>query len=144
MAHLGMGKWIFLVSLLAFSGLGFWTYIHRSVDLWLILGVTAILARFWTYHRWYDDLLIVLPMVALFRIAKNEANAQGHGVLAAVLLGITLLFMLAPGGLYLLPKPWNIIYTKIQIGIWIILLVFLLYKAWHQHILLGREPKRME
>jgi hypothetical protein len=46
------------------------------VILWLLLGVTALVARFWTYHRWYDDLLILLPMIALFRIAQQRPSAD--------------------------------------------------------------------
>ena len=64
-------------SLLALMILGFWVYRYRRADIWILMGVTALVARFWTYHMWYDDLLILLPMVALFRIA-NQRRAGCH------------------------------------------------------------------
>lgn len=46
---LGLDEWILPTSLLLLIALGVWTYHHRRVDLWLLLGVTAYVARFWTY-----------------------------------------------------------------------------------------------
>ena len=54
-----------------FVALGVWLYRHRRVDLWLQLGVIAVVARLWAYHRLYDDVLVVLALVALFRIATG-------------------------------------------------------------------------
>jgi len=90
------------------------------------MGVTAYVARFWTYHRWYDDALILLPMVTLFRIAKRGPSGHVDDVIAGTLLGVTLLLMLAPGGLFLLPAPWNTVYVWGQVIVWIVTLVFLL------------------
>ena len=84
--------------------LGFWIYRHRDADLWVLLGVAAIVACFWTYHRSYDDVLL-LPMVALFLMAKGGSS------LAGVLLGAAVLLSLAPGGLFLLPPPLNTVYV---------------------------------
>jgi len=102
-----------------------WIYRHRQKDIWLLLGVTALVTRFWTYHRWYDDLLILLPMIALFRVTK-QAPGTKDGITASVILAITLLFMLAPGGLYLFPPPWNMLYVVGQIIVWFVGLTFLL------------------
>jgi len=77
---LGLGEWVLSASFLVLLLLGLWVYFNRHVDLWLLLGVTAILARLWTYHRWYDDLLILLPMLALFRIAKSDHSVYGIDV----------------------------------------------------------------
>ena len=49
---------------------------------------------------------------------------QGYNVFAFVLLGITLLAMVTPGGQFFLPSRYNKIYTKIQVVIWISLLFF--------------------
>jgi hypothetical protein len=130
LVDLGFKEWALPGSVLVLGVLGFWTYQYRRVNLWLLLGVTALVARTWMYHRWYDDLLILLPMVTLFRIAKAEPS-DGSDLLAGILLGITVLAMLAPGGLYLLPPPWNGLYTAGQTLIWIILLIFFLNRAWH-------------
>jgi hypothetical protein len=122
---LGLENWSLPASLLVLAGLGVWIYYHRQGDLWLLLGVTGLIARSWTYHRWYDDVVILLPMVAFFRVAK-QAFVVRERVIAGALLAITLLAMLAPGGFYLFPPPWNILYVVGQIVVWIIGLIFLL------------------
>jgi len=124
LAAMDLQAWILPASFLLLLALGVWIYIHRSRDIWLLLGVTAIATRFWTYHRWYDDLLILLPMVALFRLAR-----KGGDVLAGVLLGFTMVMSLAPGGLYLLPPPWNEVYVGCQTVCWTAVLMFLLISA---------------
>jgi Glycosyltransferase family 87 len=132
LGSLGLEEWILPTSLIVLLALGFWIYCCRHVDLWLILGVTGYVTRFWTYHRWYDDLLILLPMVALFRIAKQRRNVAGSEVMAGTLLAITMLIMLAPGGLFLFPPPLNIWYVTGQIMVWITGLIFLLQQAWQE------------
>ena len=125
---LGLREWAFPAAALLLTALGLWTYLHRHVDCWLLLGVTALAARLWTYHRWYDDLLILLPMVALFRITKTGPS-DGSDILAGVLLAVSVLAMLAPGGLYLFPSPWNTIYLSVQVFVWLAVLFFLLVRA---------------
>jgi len=119
-------------SLLVLMILGFWTYRYRRADIWTLMGVAALVARFWTYHMWYDDILILLPMITLFRIANQNSVSGNTDLLAGVLLAITLLTMLAPGGLYLLPKPWNILYVVLQTIAWLAVLIFLLNHARHE------------
>jgi hypothetical protein len=136
--HAHLGVWLFTLGLeeynlpamfLVLMALGFWTYYCRHVDLWLLLGVAGLVARFWAYHRWYDDLLILLPMIALFRLTKRDASVDGVKVLAGALLGITMLASIAPGGLYLLPAPWNALYVDGQVIVWGVVLMFLLNLA---------------
>jgi hypothetical protein len=129
MGALGLKKWALHASLLVLAVSGLWVYQHRHADLWLLMGVTAIVARFWTYHRWYDDLLILLPMVALFRIAKQGSISDSRDVVSGLLLGITLLMMIAPGGLYLLAPPWNMIYVNFQVAVWTMVFIFLVQRA---------------
>jgi len=73
---------------------GFWVWRHRTVDVWLLLGVTALVARLWTYHRRFDDLLILLPMLALFRLAaageRNDRNVMMPALLGAALAALLL------------------------------------------------------
>lgn len=139
--HAHLGVWLFTLGLeeyilpamfLVLMALGFWTYYCRHVDLWLLLGVAGLVARFWAYHRWYDDLLILLPMVALFRLTRRGSLVDGVKVLAGALLGITMLASIAPGGLYLLPAPWNTLYVDGQVIVWGVVLVFLLNRAWRE------------
>lgn len=139
--HAHLGVWLHAFGLenhllpamfVVLLALGWWTYSHRHVDLWLLLGVSGLVARFWAYHRWYDDLLILLPMIALFRLTKRGAFVDGVKVLAGALLGITMLASIAPGGLYLLPAPWNKLYMDGQVIVWGVVLVFLLNRAWRE------------
>jgi hypothetical protein len=128
LSTLGLKQWILPASLLMLMILGVWIYQHRRVEIWLLLGVTAYVARFWTYHRWYDDLVILLPMIALFRLTK-QCPRPGADILAGALLALTILAMLAPGGLFLFPPPWNMHYVAAQVVIWLMGLIFLAEQA---------------
>jgi hypothetical protein len=131
MGALGRRDLIEPASLLVLCGLGLWVYLHRRVDLWILVGVTGIVARLWTYHGWYDDLLILLPMIALFRWIKQRADFDGYSLLASALLGTTLAVTIAPGGMYLLPAPFKTLYIGFQTVVWIVDLAFLLSIARH-------------
>ncbi len=111
--------------------MGLWIYYHRRSDLWLLLSVTALVTRLWTYHGIYDDLLILLPMVALFRIAKQSSAADDDAVLAGVLLAITTLAMMAPTRMWHSPPPWSWFFTAGHTIVWIVLLIFLVERARH-------------
>lgn len=125
MSTLGFERWILPASLVVLGLLGFWVARNRRGDVWVLAGVTAIAARFWAYHRWYDDLLLLLPMVALFRLAKTSPRGETRGPWAGVLFALTLASTLAPGGLYLLPARWRQAYLLSQTAIWASALVFL-------------------
>ena len=129
-AYLGVLSWLPAGSLLMIFALGLWTYVHRRIDAWVLIGVTALVARFYTYHGWYDDALLFLPMITLFRIASFPWRSQTDAMAAGILLGANLLFMIAPGGLYLFPHPWNMVYVAVQTLVWISLLAYLIRYAW--------------
>ena len=129
---LGLKEWIFPASLLVWLVLGVWMYRHRDGDVWVLLAVAAIVACYWTYHRWYDDVPLLVAMVALFRMAKGGSRAAG------VLLAVAVPLSLAPGGLFLLPRPWNGIYVVGQTLLWMSTLVFLLSSRAKRGILPGR------
>jgi hypothetical protein len=129
LAYLGLQEWMLWASLLVFVALGLWIYRYRKGDLWIMLGVTAIIARLWTYHRVYDDVLILLPMVALFRITKREGSSEHTGIAAGLLLAVSVLAMLAPARLEHFPWPWSLTFTGGHTLIWLAVLGFLLYQA---------------
>jgi hypothetical protein len=130
LAGLGLGTSVPFVSTILLAGLGVWIYRFRRVDPWLLMGVAALISRFYTYHGWYDDVLIFLPMIAVFRQVKIGGMTSTSQVIAVTLLLAGLVFMIAPGGLYLLPQPWSQLYTQIQVGIWILILGFLGHRTW--------------
>lgn len=129
LSFLGLSKWIPAASLALFMALGVWTYVHRRCDVWLLVGVVALVARFWTFHGWYDDLLVVLPLIALFRVATSGGSRMGQDWAAGALFAVTLLTLMAPGGLYLFPRPWNLVYVAGQTCVWGAVLAFLLVHA---------------
>jgi hypothetical protein len=135
---LGLREWKLPASLVLVLALGLWTYRYRHVDPWLLIGVTAIVSRLLTYHRSYDDLLILLPMVALFRIAKRGTSTDGGAVAAGALLAVTVLTMLTPHRLEAYSPPWNILYTGGHAVVWIVVLAYLIDRARREEASSGR------
>ena len=127
---MGLVGWLVPAGLLGVLVMGAWMYVHRRVDLWILLGVFGLLTRLGFYHRWYDDILIFPAMMALYLVAKQGTVRGIQDVIAGVLFAILLITMLAPGGLYFLPPPWDTYSTYFQVSIWSTTLVFLLSQAW--------------
>jgi hypothetical protein len=120
------------VSLLLLATLGAWVYAHRHVDLWLLIGITALLARFWTYHRWYDDLLLMLPLVSLFRVTQLPRYGTRAQRIALGLFLVVWGFSLAPGVLYTVP-----VLVPLQVTTWLVVVVFLLYLSNRDRLVLA-------
>jgi hypothetical protein len=129
LASSDLHQWILCASLLVFAALGAWTYGHRKGDVWILIGVAAVVARLWTYHRVYDDVLVLLPMVALFRIAKGETSSESTRIAAGLLLAATIVSMLAPARLEHFQWPWSLMFTGGHALVWLVLLGFLLDRA---------------
>ena len=123
----GIEQWAPPVSIVILVLLGIWVSLNRKADPWLIISAVAIISRIWTYHAWYDDLLIAPAMIALFRIAKSNGLSSNLQSALRISLFIIILFMTAPGGLYLLPSPLKELYVAGQVFIWLSLLIFLIY-----------------
>lgn len=117
---LHLQQWATAVSLGILAALGVWIYRRRDADSWLLLGVSGVAARFWTYHRWYDDIVMLLPMIAMLRLVA--ADARPGVTPSRLLLVAAVLTTLAPGGLYVLPPPWLGVYVVTQIAVWLLLL----------------------
>lgn len=132
LAWLGFGNFGLTFSLVILASLGFTVFRLRRADLWVLLGITAIAARLWTYHQWFDDLLIIPAIIALFRLANSIAVPPGTRVTAGALSGACILLMLAPGGHFLLPYPWRSIYLALLSVLWMAILAFLVRQAWLQ------------
>lgn len=132
LADAGLPDWMPHASLAAVALLAPFLARCRQADPWLLIGVAAIVARFWTYHRWYDDLLILLPLIALSRIALDASSPRRDRSGARALGVAVVLLLLAPGGLYLLPAPWNTGYRMAQVGTWLLAAAFLARIAWRE------------
>ena len=127
LAALGQRGWILAASALVLLVFGLWIHRHRRADLGLLVSVTAIVARLWTYHRLYDDVLTIVPMVFLFRVARQSPRESRIGRLAAGLLGATLLMMWLPARLSRAAPPWDLIFTAGHTLVWLILLGFFMW-----------------
>jgi hypothetical protein len=129
LGELGLKSLIAPVAAAILALFALWLWRHRSVDLWLLIGVTALVARFWSYHQSYDDMLILLALVALFRIAKRGGARRDDDVAAGLLFAATLAVMVVPGGLFLFPTPLRVWFTSFETVVWLVGLVFLLAQA---------------
>jgi hypothetical protein len=138
LAALGLANWNWPASLAILFLLGAWVFRNRQADLWLLLGVTAIVARLWTYHRWYDDLLLIIPLISLFRLIKLPGSSPRTKLLAAGLFFWIWLFLLAPGVLYTLRSPD--ILVGIQITGWMVALLFLEYQVRREQGTASHSP----
>lgn len=123
---LGWQNYTTIATLVLFVLLGAWVYWNRRADAWLLLGVAGIIARLWTYHRMYDDLLILPAMLALFRIVKRGAAADGTDVIAGILFGAGWLLLIAPGSMVYYPFPWNLPYHIGNPIVWVATLFLLM------------------
>lgn len=123
--ELGLGRGHVVASLVVFFALGAWTLFRaRGADPWLKLGVAALVARFWTYHYRYDDLLILVPVVALIRTVIRGGRPPG----AVVMLALLTTTLLIPARWFFPPWPWQII-EALQTGIWLTALGYLVRRA---------------
>ena len=112
--------WGFPLSLVIFLSAGAWVIVHRKADLWILAGLLGIVARLWTYHRIYDDLLLVPAVIALYRYPEGSGRKWRQSLLI-----LSLASLLAPGALRLLPFPWGRVYELWQVAVWLGLLLFL-------------------
>jgi hypothetical protein len=137
----GLARLVPAISLVVIVALGAWLYRYRRVDVWVRLGVVAIVTRFWSYHRLYDDVLVVLALVALFRIAApvlggndsaselvpatDGAHDRRVGSVAAALIVTSMFFSLLPARLGTAPTPWHQIFGVTHATTWLGMLAFL-------------------
>lgn len=128
---LGLSKWNFKGSMLILLMTGVWVYLHRYLDLWILLGVIAIISRLWTYHLVYDDLFILIPMVTLLRLIKQNNNTDRERVIIGLFIAVMTCGFLAPPKL-LSYAPYDTYFKIGQTSIWLAMLLFLGYQGWQQ------------
>ena len=128
---LGFRSLIVPLGLAMLVGLGLWVLRHRRADIWILLGVAAFVSRFFTYHYYVDDLLLLVPMIALLRLACVEGDQPD--IVRRVAAGAFLLAVLAQ----LTPTRW---FTELgpavgrategfQIVVWLVVASVLVWAA---------------
>ena len=120
----GYSDWMLPGSILMLMILGIWMAYYRQADLWVLMGVTALVARFWTDHQMYDDLLLWIPMIGLLRLAYKLLDIT-LSVLAALLFGLNWLALMAPARFINAPPPLSTVFTGGQTLLWLATLFFL-------------------
>ena len=132
------------ITLMILLVLGVWVLWHRRIDPWLLLGICAIAARLWTYHRIYDDILILLPTIAVFRLYKQatlsarpmpsrlaqEEFSKAHW--AGPVFIIAYLAAVMPANLLEAAPFLSTLFTLFQTLVWLGLAVFLGARAWQE------------
>jgi hypothetical protein len=125
----GLGRWLIPASLTLLFSLGAWVWSHRDADPWSLLAVSAIVARIWTYHHHYDDLLMLLPLIALFR-SVGAAQAEGrHDRLGMVVLMLLWAFSVAPAQALAAPGIWGAVFKSAKTATWLVTLSLLLVRT---------------
>jgi hypothetical protein len=124
---LGLAHWNAAATVLIFALFTWWTYCHRRVDPWILLGVAAIVARVWTHHRVYDDVLLLVPLVALYRLARAPSPPFRA---APALFALVWLGAMAPARVFLLPAPWILLAKGAHVTVWLLALAGLGYAGW--------------
>jgi glycosyl transferase family 87 len=104
LAAAGWQRWILPATLAVLALHGLWTWRHRRADPWLLLGMSGVVARLWTYHYPYDDLILLAPVLALARAAAGPARDRVAGGLALVAV-TALMLPPVPGSAAILCAP---------------------------------------
>lgn len=120
---LGLRSWALPASISVLTLHAFWSWRHREADPWTLIGVAAIMARIWAYHRVYDDLLLILPLVALYRLARGAPRGTNIDVGAGILFGLGSAALLAPITPLVAHAQWALV------AVWLLQLGFLMRQA---------------
>jgi tRNA(Ile)-lysidine synthase len=67
---LGLEAWSLEASALVLTLFALWALRHRHASPAALFGVAAVVARLFTYHGWYDDLLLLVPLAVVLRAAR--------------------------------------------------------------------------
>jgi hypothetical protein len=118
----GLHQWVAPVALTALAGLGIWVYCHRRSDPWLILSVTALVARFWTYHQIYDDLLILVPLAFLSRWVRDRRGGRALRTAVSTVVAAAAFVLVAPGRWFFFSDGAEPVINTIRTCTWLALL----------------------
>ena len=135
--HLGWANLFVPVTLTLLAGLALLAWRYRRVDIWILLGVAAVVARLWTYHRVYDDAVMIIAMIALARLAVARSAswlttaARATLVVSAVVLWVPLQFHYGYstfGPLVVMPS-WVRLYNAAHAAVFCVTLIVLVSAA---------------
>lgn len=125
LGELGLGSWSGPASLVVLLGLGCWLTRQRGVGLWPVLGVSALIGRLASYHGVYDDSLVLIALVALYRDACRADAFSRRRAWARALLVLVSLTLLLPASLATMGPPFSILHHVLAPLVWLAAAVFL-------------------
>ena len=128
LALVGLEAWMMPATVALLAALAIWVYRHRTADPWILIGVSALVARLFIHHRLYDDMLILLPMITLFRIARHGARPDDSDVRAGLLFAAAWITVHAPARWLQSPLSGPLL-EAVQSVVWIVALGFLVRRA---------------
>lgn len=124
----GRSDWMLPASLLLFGAMAIWTAVYRQARPWILLSVAAMIARFWVDHQVFDDLLLWIPLIALFRLARVDSTLWVR-IAAASLFTLNWFALMAPARFLTDYHPLSDVAVPIQTAIWMGLLLFFMMLA---------------
>ncbi|MDB9529345.1 glycosyltransferase 87 family protein [Oscillatoria sp. CS-180] len=124
----GLSEWMLPASLLLMGAMGLWTWLYRRADPWTLMSVAALISRFWTDHQVFDDLLLWIPVIALFRLAKTSPS-QPLRLITAILFALNWFALMAPARFLNGAPPISTLAVGGQTILWVGLLVFFMVLA---------------
>lgn len=129
----GLSHLALYVSLSILFAAGVWVWLHRYCNLLVLLGVVAIVSRVWTYHRVYDDMIILFAVFGVLASLKLGLNPKLDR-LGRPLLGLLLFASLIPATLRLMEAPLGPLFTAGQPALWMVTLGYLAHTAYIQRV----------
>jgi hypothetical protein len=139
LASAGFPSLILPAWIVVLGSLGAWVYFHRRGDVWIVMGVAALVARMWAYHRDYDDVLLLIPLVTLCRLIQYERSR--HYYSALMLLVFLVLVMILPARAARFGH-WGGCITTSRVAAWIAILGYLLWVARGSGIAAGTRLRK--
>ena len=125
LAAIGYQRHLAAVSLAILAVLGLWIWRHRDADAWTLMAVCAIVARLWTHHHRHDDVLMLVPIIALLRdVAAARARGRADPV-GTVALMLVWAFSVLPSTLLGEGAPGSELLRNARTAVWIAALVLI-------------------
>lgn len=123
---LGLKSYALPASLIVLIGIGIWTYRYRQADLWLQLAVVALVARLWTFHHQYDNMLLLPAMLVLFRLTHGADGVERKTVAGLLLAALFAALLLPARLLEAWREPWPFLFSAVHTILFLTTLVYLL------------------
>jgi len=128
LSWLGRESWASAASLLVLLVFSVWAWRHRRADAWVLIGAAAVVARFWAYHREYDDVVLVITTIGLLHMIK--AGDPVARPVAGVLLAAAWATLLTPTwALYNFPRGAVLFIQWAHTLVWLAVLAYFVFAA---------------